>query len=400
MTKRNSIAQMSEEMATWRRGFHQNPGLAYEETFSSEFVAEKLTEWGIPFKKGIAKTGIVATIEGRDTSSGKRIGLRGDMDALPINEKSGQEWASKVPGVMHACGHDGHTATLLGAAKYLNETKNFNGTVHLVFQPAEEGARGADTMISEGLFEDFPCDEMYGLHNWPFLPIGKAELRTGPLLAAVDEFSITITGEGGHAAYPQATKDPIPAGTATINALQTIISRNIEAVEPVVLSVTNFQAGTGAFNVIADTATITGTVRSFNEDARNFVQQRMKEICDNIGGVYGVKVELTEYTRQIDATINTEAETEFAAQTLKNLLGEENVNTDCDLCLGGEDFGSFLYKVPGAYIFLGQGTPDENSPHNQGLHSPFYDFNDDILPIAVDYFAEIVETSMPIEKAA
>ncbi len=400
MTKRNSIARMTEEMTAWRRELHQNPGLAYEETYAASFVEKKLTEWGVSFKKGVATTGIVATIEGRENTSAKAIGLRGDMDALPINEKSGQPWASQKSGTMHACGHDGHTTILLAAAKYLSETRNFNGKVHLVFQPAEEGAHGADTMISEGLFRDFPCDAMYGLHNWPFLPVGKAELRAGPLLAAVDEFDITITGEGGHGAYPQSTKDPIPAGAALVSALQTIVSRNIAAVEPVVVSVTNFNAGTGATNVIPDTATLSGTVRTFSVKAQDFVEQRIRDICDNLGAAYGVKAEMTRYFRNTKATINTPKESDFAAQTLVNLLGADNVNADCDLCLGGEDFGAFLYEVPGAYIFLGQGTPDKKSPHNQTLHSPFYDFNDEILPIAVDYFAELVETAMPVVKNA
>lgn len=400
MTKRNSIAQMAETMSAWRRELHTNPGLAFEETYSAKFVEDKLKEWGIPYKSGIATTGIVATIEGRESNSGKAIGLRGDMDALPIFEKSGQPWASKNEGVMHACGHDGHTAILLGAAKYLSETRNFNGKVHLVFQPAEEGAHGADTMIEEGALRDFPVNAMYGLHNWPFLPVGKAELRAGPLLAAVDEFEITISGEGGHGAYPQSTKDPIPAGAAIVSALQTIVSRNIAAVEPVVVSVTNFNAGTGATNVIPDSAMLTGTVRTFSKDAQAFVEKRMAEICKSVGEGYGVKAELTRYFHNTKATINSAEEAEFAAKTLVNLLGAENVNPNCDLCLGGEDFGAFLYEVPGAYIFLGQGTPDKKSPHNQTLHSPFYDFNDEILPIAVDYFAELVETAMPVKNAA
>lgn len=395
MTKRNSISEMTEEMTAWRRELHQNPGLAYQETYSANFVESKLKEWGVPYKGGIATTGIVATIEGRTNTSGKAIGLRGDMDALPIHEKSGQEWSSKNEGVMHACGHDGHTTIILAAAKYFNETRNFDGKVHLFFQPAEEGARGADTMIEEGVLEEFPVDAMYGLHNWPFLELGKAELRAGPLLASSDRFVIDIKGEGGHGAYPQNTRDPIPAGAAVVQALQTIVSRNMAPTEPTVVSVTNFNAGTGADNVIPATARISGTVRTFNEDVRCDIERRIAHICKNIGEAYNVEIEMSEYKRCIDATINTVKESEFAADTLRCLLGAENVNDNCDLCMGGEDFGSFLYKVPGAYIFLGQGTKDEKSPHNQTLHSPYYDFNDEILPIAVDYFAEIVETSMP-----
>lgn len=397
MTKRNSIANMTEEMAVWRRELHENPGIAYEETYSAAFVEKKLKEWGIPFKSGIAVTGIVATIEGK--GSGKTIGLRGDMDALPVIEKSGQPWASKIEGKMHACGHDGHTTIMLAAAKYFNETRNFSGKVHLIFQPAEEGARGADKMIDEGLFDDFPCDEIYGLHNWPYLPVGKAELRAGPLLASADKFTVNIAGVGGHAAYPQTTRDVIPAGAALVQAFQTIISRNIEPVQPCVLSVTNFQAGTGAFNVIPDAAMINGTVRTFNEGVRQQIKERMSDICHSIGQAYQVEISF-EYTIGIDATVNTPKEAAFAADILRGLLGDENVNDDCDLCMGAEDFGSFLYKVPGAYVFLGQATNDKNSPHNQTLHSPYYDFNDDILPVAVDYFAELVETANPADKNA
>jgi amidohydrolase len=391
MTKRNSIADMTEEMTAWRRELHQNPGIAYQETYSAKFVEDKLKEWGISYKGGIAKTGIVATIEGQSNTSNKSIGLRGDMDALPVTEKS------KVDGVMHACGHDGHTTILLAAAKYFNETKNFDGKVQLFFQPAEEGARGADTMIEEGVLDEFPVDAMYGLHNWPFLDIGKAELRSGPLLASSDRFVIELKGEGGHGAYPQNTKDSIVAGAAVVQALQTIVSRNIAPTEPVVISVCNFQAGMGADNVIPDSARISGTVRTFNEEVRCDIEKRIAHVCENIGKAYGVDIKMTEYNRCIDATINTPDESKFAADTLRDLLGAENVNDNCDLCMGGEDFGSFLYKVPGAYIFLGQGTSDQKSPHNQTLHSPFYDFNDDILPVAVDYFAELVERSMAVK---
>jgi hippurate hydrolase len=397
MTKRNSIAAMAEEMAAWRRELHENPGIAYEETYASEFVAKKLTEWGIPFKSGIAVTGIVATIEGQ--GEGKTIGLRGDMDALLVSEKSGQPWSSKIEGKMHACGHDGHTTIMLAAAKYFAETRNFSGKVQIIFQPAEEGARGADKMIEEGLFDDFPCDEVYGLHNWPYLPEGKAELRAGPMLASADKFTVNIKGVGGHAAYPQTTKDPIPAGAALVQAFQTIISRNVEPVQPSVLSITNFQAGTGAFNVIPDSAMISGTVRTFNEEVRQQIKSRMAEMCTAIGTAYNVEIEF-EYIIGIDATVNTAKEAAFAADILRGLLGDENVNDDCDLCMGAEDFGSFLYKVPGAYIFLGQGTEDKDSPHNQTLHSPFYDFNDNILPTAVDYFAELVETINNVKKAS
>ena len=397
MTKRNSIPPMKEEVSAWRRELHQNPGLKYEEHFASAFVAKKLTEWGIPFKSGIGKTGIVGIIEGRKNTSGKTVGLRGDMDALPIVETSGQPWASKVEGVMHACGHDGHTANLLGAAKYLNETRNFDGRVLVIFQPAEEGGRGAFAMIEDGLFKgDLKCDAVYGLHNWPTVPFGKAEIKAGPMLAAVDEFTIKINGVGGHAAYPARCIDPIVIGSTLVTTLQGIVSRMVPPQEMAVLSVTNFKAGTGAFNVIPHEAEITGTVRTFNNTIRDMMEARIKTMTDEICKSYGATSSV-HYDRNIDPTINDADHAQFAADCMGRIIGTENVNTNMQPTLGGEDFGGMLAVVPGAYIFVGQGLPDKNSPHSRGLHNPNYDFNDDILPIGIDYFAELVETSLPLK---
>ena len=393
----NRIAEFKDEMTAIRRELHQNPQTAYEETFASDMVAKKLTEWGIPFKRGIAVTGIVATIEGQKTDSGKSIGLRADMDALDMTEKSGQAWASRTPGKMHGCGHDGHTSILLSTAKYLQETRNFNGKVHLIFQPAEEGSRGADRMMEEGLFRDFPMDAVYGLHNWPWMPLGRMETRAGPLLASVDEFDIKLTGKGGHAAYPEGTIDPLVIGAQIVSALQTIVSRNSTPVDPLVVSVTNFQAGTGAFNVIGDTATMNGTVRSFSVAMRELAKKRLHEIAEGIAAMHGAEIEI-QYIHQIDATINTEAETRFAAEIAAKVCGEQNIATNTPMCMGGEDFGSFLKEKPGCYVFLGQGVKDKDSPHNHGLHSPFYDFNDDLIPVASTYFAELVENGMKLEK--
>ena len=393
----NRIAAFKDEMAEIRRELHQNPQTAYEETFASAMVQKKLAEWGIPFKTGYGVTGVVATIEGQKTDSGKSIGLRADMDALDIIEKSGQAWASKNPGKMHGCGHDGHTSILLSTAKYLQETRNFNGKVHLIFQPAEEGGRGADRMMEDGLFKDFPVDQVYGLHNWPWLPLGKVEMRVGPLLANVDEFDITITGKGGHAAYPQDCIDPLVIGAQIVGSLQTIASRTNTPTDPLVVSVTNFNAGTGAFNVIGDTARLNGTVRSFSDTTRKVAKKRIYEICEGLAATYGASVSI-EYDEQIDATINTDTETCFAAQTAEKLVGKENVNTNASLCMGGEDFGSFLKHKPGCYIFMGQGTKDGKSPHDHGLHSPFYDFNDDLIPLASSYFAELVESALKLDK--
>jgi hippurate hydrolase len=394
----NRVASMQNEMAEWRHSLHQNPQTKYEEEFASSLVAQKLTEWGITFKKGIAKTGIVAVIEGRKKSSGKTIGLRADMDALDIVEKSGQSWASKNPGKMHACGHDGHTATLLGAAKYLAETRNFDGTVHLIFQPAEEGGRGAHKMIEEGLFRDFPCDYVFGIHNWPGLPLGKAATRVGPLLASVDEFEMTITGVGGHAAMPHATVDPAVIASQLVLALQSIVSRNVDPIATAVLSVTNINVGTGAFNIIADTAKISGTVRTFDNQLRQHIKKRIEDLGNAICAGFGASFAM-EYDFNIDATVNSADGAEMAAQAAASILGPENVDRDCPPCMGGEDFGAYLVEKPGAFLLLGQGIPSEkDSPHNRGLHSPYYDFNDDMLPVGVSYFTKLVEETLPLAK--
>lgn len=396
MSKRNSIPPMRDEVAVWRRALHENPGLMYQEHFASDFVAAKLTELGIPFKRGLGKTGIVAFIEGRKNTSGKTIGLRGDMDALPIVEASGQPWASKVPGVMHACGHDGHTANLLGAAKYLSETRNFDGRVLLIFQPAEEGGRGAFAMMKDGLFQgDMKCDAVYGLHNWPQIPLGRAGIRPGPLMASVDNFKISIKGVGGHAAYPARCVDPVAVGALVVTALQGIIGRMIPAQDMAVLSVTNFKAGTGASNVIPDTAELSGTVRTFSPKVRDTMEARLKAMTESICASYGATPDI-HYEREIDPTINHKRETEIATAAMGRVIGAENVDTNIEPTLGGEDFGGMLAAVPGAYIFVGQGVPDKNSPHNRGLHNPGYDFNDDVLPIGIDYFAELVESEMPL----
>jgi len=393
----NSIAPMKDEVAGWRRELHQNPQTSYEEEFAAGMIAEKLTAWGIKFKKGIATTGVVATIEGKSTSSGKIIGLRADIDALNIIEKSNQPWSSKNPGKMHACGHDGHTATMLGVAKYLNETKNFDGIVHLIFQPAEEGGQGALRMIEQGLFTDFPCDYIFGVHNWPWMPAGKIATRVGPLLAAVDEFEISITGVGGHAAFPHTTVDPALVAGHLITALQSIVSRNIDPVETAVLSVTNVKIGTNAFNIIGDTAYLNGTVRTFSQEVRHKIKARIESLVENICTAFGATSTL-HYDFHIEPTINTADGVEIAVKAAADIVGIENVITDCEPCMGGEDFGAFLALRPGAFVIIGQGTPDESSPHNQGLHSPFYDFNDEILPTAISYFVKLVEQHMALEK--
>lgn len=397
MSIRNSIAALKDEIAGYRRAMHENPQTAYEETFASDLVAGKLKDWGIKHERGIATTGIVAVIEGQKKSSGKRIGLRADMDALDILEEGNKPWISKTPGKMHGCGHDGHTAMLLGAAKYLNETKNFDGTVHLIFQPAEEGFHGAHTMIKEGLFKKYPCDSVYGLHNWPYMPRGTIALRSGPIMAAADRFDILITGAGGHAAAPHRTNDPIVIASHIVTALQTLVSRNVDPVDTAVVSITNFNAGTGAFNVIADTARLSGTIRSFNPETREFLLRRVDEMSADIAKSFGAKAVCT-YMEGYDPTVNTPEATAFCADIARKIAGDANVDDNVAPCMGAEDFGAMLQQAPGCYIWMGQGEPDKAHPHSQGLHTPRYDFNDELIPLGIEYWVRLAEEAMPLGK--
>lgn len=395
MTQSNSIATIAEEVTKYRRAMHENPGTAYEEEFASNLVAEKLSEWGIKHERGFGKTGIVGVIEGRDTSSGKAIGLRADMDALDIMEEPNKAHVSKIPGKMHGCGHDGHTAMLLGAAKYLNETKNFNGRVHLIFQPAEEGARGAIAMMDDGLFEKYPCDAVYGVHNWPMVPKGKIVTRPGHFMAASDRFNLKIKGRGGHAALPHRTTDPIVIAAQITLALQTIVSRNVDPVESAVITVTNINGGTGADNVIPDDLEMRGTVRTFDQGVRDLVQKKIEDVSRGIAQAHGADIDFN-YRYVIEPTINDPVATAFCAQIAREIVGDNNVDDNVAPCMGGEDFGAMIMDRPGAYAWVGQGEPDPNSNHNQGLHTPRYDFNDDIIPTVIEYFSKIVEKSMPL----
>jgi amidohydrolase len=393
MTKRNSIENFKDEVAGWRRDLHMNPGIKHDEVFAHNLIKEKLDEMGVTHKDGYGGYGIVATIEGNTNTSGKTVGLRADMDALPLTEESGQVWASKTDGVMHACGHDGHTASLLGTAKYLSETRNFDGKVHLIFQPAEEGGHGADMMIADGLFTDFPMNAVYGLHNWPYANAGTAAICPGPIMASVDEFTIKITGRGGHAAMPNMCIDPIVIASQFMVQAQTIISRITDPVQAAVLSFTDIHAGEGAHNVIPETCSIMGTIRTFDFDVRENIQKKLEALLKSICAVNDATCEI-EIIPHIDPTINDATEAEFCADVMASLIGEENMERNIDPCMGGEDFGSMLCETKGAYIWIGQGTGDKNSPHDQGLHSPKYDFNDDNLPLIIDYLAELVETKL------
>lgn len=351
----------------------------------------------LPFTSGLAVTGIVATIEGQKTDSGKSIGFRADMDALDMVESSGQPWASKIPGKMHGCGHDGHTAMLLGAAKYLAATRNFNGKVHLIFQPAEEGGAGAIRMIEEGLFRKFPMQAVYGMHNWPGLPKGTIGLRPGPIMASSDSFEMTIGGKGGHAALPHLNIDPIVAASQIVTALQSIVSRQVDPVDQGVVSITNFHAGSGASNVIPDKAVLSGTYRAFRVETRALLRRRIEEISSTIAKAYNCSFEI-KVNDGYDPTINSVEESIFAANVARAVVGEANVNANVEPCMGAEDFGAMLQNVPGCYIWMGQAEKDAGSPHNKGLHNVGYDFNDDIIPAGVEYWARLAEAALPLSK--
>jgi len=395
-TIRNSIADLHEEITGYRRALHENPGTGYEEEFASNLIKEKLSAWGISFESEIAVTGVVATIEGQANTSGKSIGIRADMDALDILEADNKPHRSKIEGKMHGCGHDGHTAILLGVAKYLSENNNFDGKAHLIFQPAEEGQGGAHKMIEEGLFDRFPCDEVYALHNWPEIPCGQIAMKAGPIMAAADRFKITIIGKGGHAAEPQRSIDPIVVGSHIVTALQTLVSRNITATDPAVVTITNFKAGTGALNVIPDTAHLSGTFRSFSQEVRATLRRRIEEVSNDIAKSFGGSTEIWFDPNGYDPTINSPAPTDFCIDIAQQVFGTDNVDTHPTPCMGAEDFGAMSEAVPGCYAWVGQGE-DEISNHSQGLHTPRYDFNDAIIPSAIEFFVRVAEQSMPIK---
>jgi amidohydrolase len=395
MNTRKRIEAISVEAAEWRRELHRNPQTMYEEVFAADFVCRKLTEWGITHERGLAETGVVATIVGRRSESARAVAFRADMDALDIEEQSGQPWASQTPGKMHGCGHDGHTATLLTLAQYLQETRNFDGTIHLIFQPAEEGGRGALRMLEEGLLQRFPFDEIYGYHNWPGMPKGIFAIRSGAMLAAVDRFEISLTGQGGHAAMPHFTRDVVPALAQLILALQTVISRDKDPMAAAVLSITNVNAGSGPFNVISGSATLNGTVRTFSPEARDRIEDRMRVCSEGIAATFGITSHLL-YDRLIDAVVNHTEATDHCRAAAAAVSGSAQV-IDMEPVMGGEDFGAFLQVRPGAFIALGQAEANPSSPHNAGLHSPEYDFNDAIIPLAASYFAELAERRLPID---
>lgn len=377
----NRIAEFADEVAAWRRDFHTHPELQYDVHRTAGRVAELLKQFGVDeVVTGIGRTGVVGVIKGR--GPGKTIGLRADMDALPINEKTGKPYQSETPGKMHACGHDGHTAMLLGAAKYLAETRNFDGTAVLIFQPAEEGGAGGRAMLEDGLMERFGIEEVYGMHNMPGTPLGHFGVRVGGIMAASDAFDIVIEGEGGHAAIPHNTVDPVLIAAHMITALHSIVSRDIDPMKSAVLSVTMLQAGE-AFNIIPQTVKLTGTVRTLDESIRSTMEERLRGVAQGIANTFGGKAEVN-YRRGYPVTVNSPEEAGYAAKIAAEVAGDERVNANADAKMGGEDFSYMLQARPGAYIFLGNGPSSE-------LHSDTYDFNDEIIPVGVSYWVKLVE---------
>ncbi len=384
----NRVAEFQPEIAAWRRDFHAHPELLFDVHRTSAIVVDKLGEFGCDeIITGLAGTGVVGIINGRTNKSGRTIGLRADMDALPVTEKTGAPHASTIAGKMHACGHDGHTAMLLGAAKYLAETRNFDGRVALIFQPAEEGGGGGKVMIADGLFEKTGIDEVYGMHNWPGMPLGQFGIRAGGIMAATDRFYIDIEGQGGHAARPQQTVDPIIVAAQLVTALQTIVSRNLDPLESAVLSVTMIEAGE-ADNVISRTAKITGTVRTLDGGVQDFIEARLAEIVPQFAVSFGATASI-RYVRGYPVTVNAAAQTAFAAETAAEIVGADRVDAEAVPSMGGEDFSFMLNERPGAYIFLGNGDSSE-------LHTDSYDFNDDAIPVGVSYWVRLVERALPI----
>jgi len=378
----NRAAELQGEVTAWRRHLHENPEILYDVEGTAAFVAEKLAAFGVDeIVTGIGRTGVVGVIRGKG-GDGRTIGLRADMDALPLTELTGKDWASHTPGRMHACGHDGHTAMLLGAAKYLAETRNFSGNVAVIFQPAEEGGAGALAMIEDGLMERFKVDEVYGMHNMPGIPVGQFAIRKGGIMAAPDRFTITITGRGGHAAQPHKTIDPIFIGAQLVGSLQAIASRNSDPVRSVVLSVTRFDAGT-THNIIPDQAVLMGTVRTLSEEMRDLAENRIRQIVHGLVGAHAADATI-DYERRCPVTVNHDQATQHAAAAATDVSGAANVDTEVDPSMAGEDFAFMLKRRPGAFIFIGNGD-------TAGLHNPHYDFDDEAIAYGVSYWIRLAE---------
>lgn len=382
----NRASELQSEATEWRRHLHANPELLYDVENTAAFVAAKLQEFGVDeIVTGLGRTGVVGIIKGSG-GEGRTIGLRADMDALPLDEITGKPWASTIPGRMHACGHDGHTAMLLGAAKHLADTRNFTGRVAVVFQPAEEGGRGALAMVEDGLMDRFGIEEIYGMHNMPGSPVGTFAIRKGGIMAAPDKFFLKITGRGGHAAEPHNTADTIVIGAQIVSALQTIASRNANPLRSVVVSVTQFHAGT-THNIIPEEAFISGTVRSLDEEVRDLAERRIGELAAGIAAAHGAVVDY-EFERACPVTVNHPDETEHAARAAMDVVGRDKVDTEVDPTMAGEDFAFMLQARPGAYILIGNGD-------SAGLHNPAYDFNDEAIAAGISYWVRLAEQRLP-----
>ncbi|MEP2452797.1 MAG: M20 aminoacylase family protein [Nitratireductor sp.] len=381
----NRAAELQEEVSGWRRQLHRRPELNFDLFETSTFVADKLREFGCDeVATGIAKTGVVGLIRGR-LGDGPTIGLRSDMDALPINEASGVPHASETPGKMHACGHDGHTAMLLGAAKYLTETRNFHGTVAVIFQPAEEGGGGGRVMVKEGLMERFGIERVFGMHNAPGLPVGQFATRPGAIMASTAEFTITIKGKGGHAAFPHQTVDPIVITSRIVGAMQSIASRSADPVDPLVVSVTKFHAG-DAYNVIPETAEIAGTVRTLRRETADLAEERIRALVTGIAVASGAEANI-HYDRNYPVTFNHAEETDFAVAVARDVAGEAKVDPQMPAMMGGEDFSYMLEARPGSFVFVGNGD-------TANLHHPAYDFNDEAIPHGISYWVRLTEKAL------
>ncbi|KIN64864.1 Amidohydrolase family protein [Sulfitobacter noctilucicola] len=384
----NRIADFAEDMTAWRRHLHTIPELSFDCPKTAAFIKERLEEIGVDeIHEGIAQTGIVAIING--TGDGQTVGLRADFDALPIEEETGVDYVSTHPGKMHACGHDGHTAMLLGAAKYMVETRNFSGRVALIFQPAEEDGGGAQVMCNEGMMDRFDIAEVYGIHNYPGAEFGAFYTTPGPIMAAVDMFTITINGRGGHGAMPHETADPVVAACGMVQAIQTIVSRNTPSASEKVISVTQIHTGS-ASNIVPDTAMINGTIRTFDKDVQALIRRRMEEIVAGQAASYGVEASL-DYEVGYPATVNAPAETAKAADVARKVVGDAKVDDAFPKVAGSEDFAYMLEERPGAYLFLGAGE-------GAGLHHPKYNFNDEVAPVGASFFAQLVEQLQPAAK--
>jgi hippurate hydrolase len=387
MPVKNRFAELLPEITAWRRAFHENPELQYEVHRTAGKVAELLRSFGVDeVTEGVGRTGVVGIIKGRSDSKGRVIGLRADMDALPIREKTGAAYASKTPGVMHACGHDGHTAMLLGAAKYLAETRNFDGTAVVIFQPAEEGGAGGLAMVKDGLVDRWGIQEFYGMHNMPGYPTGSFAIREGAMMAAADQFDITVTGKGGHAAKPHEAIDTTLVAAQIVVALQSIVSRNLDPLKSGVVSVCVVETDSTAHNVIPQVVKLKGTARSLAPEVRDQLEEGIRRISVNVAAAFGAVAEV-QYDRGYPVTMNHPDQTAYAAEVARSIAGD--VNTEMAPMMGGEDFSYMLLERPGAYIFVGNGdTPM--------VHHPAYDFDDNAIPAGSSWYAGMIETRMPV----